>query len=669
MYSFMSFLFYNKWFRLTYIFLWFNIAANAQTDTVKKLKVVKIVDKSNTTTKSITPVQQLQSKDFKRYTANTVADAIRNFAGVNIKDYGGIGGLKTVSVRSLGANHTGVFYDGVQLNDAQNGQVDLGKLSLNNVQQVQLYNAQPDEINLPARTFASASIILIKPVVPLLTAEKPYQVKVDLKTGSSGLLEHNVQWKQRVNEQWSYLLNTLYNVADGKYKYKIDGDGSESLYTRKNSDIRSFQTDGTLFYAKDSSQFNLRLNYFTSERGLPGAVIYYNDKSSQRLWNKDFFIQSKYSKKYNNSFKLLLNGKFSNAYIRYLDPDYLNQVGELDQRYNQQEFYQSTAISYQPIKNFNVAYAADIALNNLKTNLYQYAYPVRYTLLQNVAANYNLNKINIQANVLHTYIHEYVKIGIASPNRSVFSPTILFKTNPFQALDLNFRAYYKDVYRLPTFNDLYYTRLGNTSLKPERATQYNCGITFNKTLANALNYISLTADAYYNLVKDKIVAVPNKDIFSWTMLNVGKVDIRGLDAGFKTNYQINKTLIAVLSANYTFQQALDVTSEQSATYLNQIPYTPEHNLALNIGLSERRWGVYYNYVYSSGRYYIGENLPEYLVPGFSVSDISAQYAFKLYKLPVSSSVEINNLFNTNYAFIRSFPMPRRSFRLSMQITI
>ena len=44
-----------------------------------------------------------------------VADAVRQFTGVQLKDYGGAGGLKTVNVRSLGSEHVGVFIGGIHL--------------------------------------------------------------------------------------------------------------------------------------------------------------------------------------------------------------------------------------------------------------------------------------------------------------------------------------------------------------------------------------------------------------------------------------------------------------------------------------------------------------------------------------------------------------------------
>ena len=50
-----------------------------------------------------------------------ISDAIKFFSGATVKDYGGVGGLKTVSVRGLGASHTAVAYDGVIITDvAQN---------------------------------------------------------------------------------------------------------------------------------------------------------------------------------------------------------------------------------------------------------------------------------------------------------------------------------------------------------------------------------------------------------------------------------------------------------------------------------------------------------------------------------------------------------------------
>ncbi len=71
-----------------------------------------------------------------------ITDAVRRFTGVQLKDYGGAGGLKTVNVRGLGSEHTGVFIDGIQIDNAQNMQVDLGRFSVDGLETVSLYNGQ-----------------------------------------------------------------------------------------------------------------------------------------------------------------------------------------------------------------------------------------------------------------------------------------------------------------------------------------------------------------------------------------------------------------------------------------------------------------------------------------------------------------------------------------------
>ena len=62
----------------------------------------------------------LSGERLQRLNSHNVADALRYFSGIQIKDYGGVGGLKTVNIRSMGTNHVGVFYDGIELGNAQN---------------------------------------------------------------------------------------------------------------------------------------------------------------------------------------------------------------------------------------------------------------------------------------------------------------------------------------------------------------------------------------------------------------------------------------------------------------------------------------------------------------------------------------------------------------------
>src|SRR5438046_627416 len=70
------------------------------TDTAKTLEkvTIKAAKKQNSFT-TVTPVQSLNREALQNISTSSVADAARYFSGVLIKDYGGVGGLKTISVR------------------------------------------------------------------------------------------------------------------------------------------------------------------------------------------------------------------------------------------------------------------------------------------------------------------------------------------------------------------------------------------------------------------------------------------------------------------------------------------------------------------------------------------------------------------------------------------
>src|SRR4029077_15192471 len=131
-----------------------------KSDSAKTLQEVNVTsDKKQNPYSAIVPVQILNHEALQQINAENIAEAAKYFSGVLIKDYGGIGGLKTISVRSLGGLNTGLVYDGITIADEQTGQVDLSKFSTTFVQSLELDQANPQQIPVPARIYSSASIL------------------------------------------------------------------------------------------------------------------------------------------------------------------------------------------------------------------------------------------------------------------------------------------------------------------------------------------------------------------------------------------------------------------------------------------------------------------------------------------------------------------------------
>lgn len=107
--------------------------------------------------------------------------------------------MKTLNVRSLTANHTTLYYNGIAVNNSQNGQVDLGRYSLDNIQSVSLYNGQQSSLLLPAKAFSSASALLLEAGIEPFQAGQPTRIKASLRTGSFGLFNPSLRWQQRIS--------------------------------------------------------------------------------------------------------------------------------------------------------------------------------------------------------------------------------------------------------------------------------------------------------------------------------------------------------------------------------------------------------------------------------------------------------------------------------------
>ena len=637
-------------------------------DTVKVEEVVVTKIKPREEDKSLVPMQTITRVELDGISGNTASDAVKTFSGITVKDYGGIGGIKTVMVRSLGANHTGVFVDGVQFSDAASGQVDLGKISTDNAVNISLYIGQPTVICQPARYYASASVININSAEPDFQ-DKPFRCKAGFKAGSFGLINPSISLQNKLGISSYSDVSCNYTRASGTYPFHLQyGSNKDTTARRNNSDVEALNMNAAVVSVlRDSSRISVRLYYYGSERGLPGAVVYYNPFATQRLWNRDFFSNVQYKTVAKKRLQWLTNMKFSQNWLRYLDPEYLNTAGKLDNSYLQREYYVSQALTWRVIDSLHLSLATDFFVNTLDANLYKYATPTRYSSLSALAFQYSRPRWEVNGNLLATLVREKTEEGEPAPGRNNITPALsmgyLLARRPHVLL----RVLYKDVFRMPTFNDLYYNLVGNSNLKPEYAEQYNAGLTGYYHFW-FVEYVSFKADLFYNRVTDKIVAIPTKNLFVWSMRNIGKVDIRGIELQAQFQTRPLAKIRYSFTGNYTYQEATDVTTPGSTTYKQQIAYIPFETFSALSTISYRNISLGYNALFNGFRYVLGENIYANMIPSWWTSDISALYDLHVAKCSLRIKGEIGNLFDKQYEVIRSFPMPGRSYTISLTLS-
>lgn len=637
--------------------------------------------------KEIVPAQVLSGEQLQRLNSHSVSDALRYFSGVQIKDYGGIGGLKTVNIRSMGSQHVGVFYDGIQIGNAQNGTVDLGKFSLDNMEHISVYNGQKSNIFQSARDFASASAIYMETRKPTFKEGRDNNLNLKLKGGSFDLINASALMEHRYNDKLFSSVNLEFLNTSGEYKFRYHKNGGyDTTEVRRNGDVMFLRAEAALFGRINHGEWQIKGYMYNSKRGYPGAAVKKDYGISlfneDRQKDRNFFFQGSVKQQVTDLYSYKIQAKYANDYMNYVMPPE-STVQPMNNNYWQQEFYYTVANLFS----FNRWWTANIStdfqwnkLNAFGTDMFNahFVKPRRYSVLSAAATSISLRRFSIQESLLYTFVHDQSARGKeVADNKNIFTPTLIASFKPFERIGLDVRAFYKEIFRMPTFNDLYYVQLGNRLLKPEYTTQYNIGIVYNKQfdkgLFSSLNY---TVDIYYNEVKDKIIATPTSNQLVWTMINLGYVEIRGIDMTLNSNLQIGEFGIGV-RLSYTYQKAQDFTREKKENwddpvidgYGDQIPYIPWHSGSLILNTKYKDWDFNYSFIYTGERYMLGNNTPVNYIQPWYTHDMSLSRNISLNNSLLRVTTEVNNIFNQQYEVVKWYPMPGTNFKIILSYTL
>lgn len=633
-------------------------SASAQnpTDSIKELHEVTVTSKQPVRT--IATSQTLSGADLQALSTTSVADALKYFAGVQIKDYGGLGGLKTINVRSLGAQHVGVYVDGIRLTNAQNGTVDLGKFSLSSMETVSLYNANRLDYCQSASEYASGATVYLQTQRPTHDS-----LSVQLRNASF----HT--WMAKVNGQfswkgWQGFVDGEYCTSRGDYPFRYHSEYEDTVGHRANSDIRYGRVEAALF--KDG--FSSHIYYYDSERGCPGGIVRrLSDKYTNvgREWDRDFFVQASYQKRFFEKVLFKANTKYANEYLRYCTDYPENQnTARVNNHYRQQDAYGALCAAYMPWDWLSLSSSYDIRYSILKADLKRFDDVKRVDQKLVFAAQMKWNGIQAAVSALHQRYSDwtFVHAGAADP---------IDKWTPAVSLAYTFygitvRGWYKEIFRAPTLNDLYYTQVGNRNLKPEDTKQLNLGLEYHWD--NRQWAVDAQADIYRNKIENRIVCLPLKGTYTWSMMNYGRTFCRGLNATLKGHYHSKQWNFSLLSS-ITWQRDVDRTDPTDEDmYDKPICYSPTFSSGIT-GIAGWR-----SLQFTTSYLYVGERMwskadPEDILEPYHNIDMKLSYTHNIKKVSLGLCLEVCDVLDIQYEHIPRYPMPGRNYKLTLSFGV
>lgn len=613
--------------------------------------------------RSIATSQTLRGIELQALSTTSVADALKYFAGVQIKDYGGMGGLKTINVRSLGAQHVGIYVDGIRITNAQNGTVDLGKFSISSMESVSLYNANKLDNCQSASEYASGATVYLRTRRP---TKDTLSLQLRRASFSTYMAKGNAQFKWG---GWSGFIDGEYCDSKGDYPFRYHSEYEDTVGRRANSDIRYGRIEGALF----NGGFSSHIYYYDSERGCPGGIVRrLSDKyiNVGREWDRDFFVQASYQQEFLHHHRVKVNAKYTNEYLRYCTDYPENQnTARVDNHYRQEDGYGALCYSFTPWEWLSLSTSYDIRYSKLRADLKNFDNVFRLDQKEVIAAQMEYKGLQAAVSMLHQHYHDFtfVHAGAADP-LDKWTPAVSLTYNLYGIL---LRAWYKKIFRAPTLNDLYYTQVGNRNLKPEYTKQWNFGVEYHYDKHHWK--ASLQADIYQNKIENRIVCLPLKGTYTWTMMNYGYTFCQGLNATLSGRYTKKDWLFSLLTT-LTWQRDLNRTDpEDEDTYDKPICYSP----TLSYGITAI--AAWKSLSLTVSDLHVGERMwsyadPEDMLEPYNNIDMKLSYTTTLFskaKHPLTTGIclEINDLLDKQYEHIPRYPMPGRNYKLTLSFGI
>ncbi len=666
---------------------------------------------------SSSPLLELGGEKLRREGASSLDESLRRLPGVQVIDYGGLGGMKTVSIRNFGSQHTAVVYNGVVLSDMQNGMVDIGSFGLEEVEKLSVEIAGDEDIFKPARLFSSVGTVSV-------TSQKPWaglnaggsrfidrsSIKARMRLGSFNTYAPYISASYSFSPRWAARLNAEYCSSAGNYPYILEN-GNELVEARRvGADFRKLKSEADLSgQVGTNGALDMNLSYASSERGLPGNVVYYSSKGTERLWERDIRANAVYSFD-NREWKSRAIVAYRGLWNRHVDsnPAYVQPVDDL---YWQQE----AQICGMALKSWTtgrrgnkleLSLSEDIVAGWLDSNLASCIFPFRVSSHTALSLKYTGGACTVVGSLLGVAMGEFSRAAHNTEQysepifRGRISPSLSFSyILPLRPIlgEGRMRASIKESHRMPNFNELYYPRSGNRELRPETAWQSNLGLTWTRSWGNSgasssassragccagngagvearsgagkSHSVAFTIDGYFNMVKDKIVAVPS--MFIWNMRNLGRVMMTGCDLHVNYSGNLAYWLSLHSDASYSYQYCVDISSPEAKNYRHQIPYVPRYCGSASLSLVFPWFSLAYTLTSSGERYSLAQNTKAYRLSPYADHSLTltTHISPKKSRWYLDLSLQALNLAGTNYQIIQYYPMPGRHYRLSITFAI
>ena len=594
----------------------------------------------------------------------SVAKIIEGVAGINIKEYGGLGDFAVAMIRGSSPGQVAVYLDGALISSGKSGVVNLADIPVSSIERIEIYKGMTP----PAFAFSGMGGVIN------LVSRNERRKGVSAKTsyGSFNTISA-VADISKPSGVWNFYLHADAQKSDGDFEYENNygtpyNESDDVTEKRRNNFVKRY--GATAKASVDLGKFSVTISdsYFDKTKGLAGIGVYQSENAQYR--------SARNMAKLDFDFDLADDiSPHLDIYHTYTAERFYDPAGEIGLGIQDNEGVSETlGASFGADIAFSKKYTATLSLSLFDETFNESdalkadsEFPERKRIGYSVAV---AGKVEAGATQFFPSIRYerrenefggevfFSETEIAPSDSSIdenFSPR-LGATYGYSSA-LVFRASVGKYFRAPEMTELFGDRgvvVGNSDLLPESGINYEVGFTSSPQAAEGAGALSIDSALFYRTAKDLIAFSQNSQRTSIAQ-NIGEAKIYGAE--------ISATWLGrdkSFSANYTFQRAEDL-SDIPYYRANILPNRPIHAFFARAGVKQGAFS-YFADANVTGETWL-DRANTILAPSRALFAAGCDYRF--YRDRGKATFEIKNIYGNQVVDAIGYPLPGRSYYLTV----
>jgi outer membrane cobalamin receptor len=582
----------------------------------------------------------LDSAILSEYNHRTIADLLSERTSLFVKSYGS-GGIATPSFRGTGPGHTRIVWNEININNPMLGQFDLSLVPAGLADEVEV-SYGGGSMDISGGGFGGIINLETKP-----DWKKEDVLFINPGLGSFGRFSGLVKVKTG-NQGFQSVTRGFLSNAENNFPFVNSLTGTEPVIERrKNSQVSQRGFIQELYFKGSEGIFSTRFWYQETSRNLPVPLTMFSANPGEK--QNDRSVRSLVSyESLNKKANFNIAGAFISDKLNYT-----NRLVSIDSRNYAHSFIFKTAIMTEIGPTTSLKISLDNELNFINSNNYT-GKRDRNTASLGISSETSLAQWLVTRWLIRETLHD---TEFLVPDFSAGA-----EIKPFSEKDYFLRANFSKNSKVPTLNDMYWSPGGNPELKNENGYTAEIGLEAAVPVSSSIN-INGSVTAFRNFITDMIQWLPGDNSY-WVADNVGKILTSGIESQISFVYSQSR-FKALLNVLYSYTKASPERSGEGYEYPGdrQLIYIPENQFSSTVRINWR--SLYTSFITNciSRRYLTADN-SSYL-PGYAVSDFSFGGRINSKKTTYELSIIVDNMFNVSYQNIAWYPMPGRSYLLSV----